>query len=618
MKHYTSRKTPPMLFDMCLNEAQFTDAATAFAAVVSEHHERESIEASIPIMLGGRPDLVASMNIASSLYDGVHRPNRVPYGVVLGDIAKSGGPLLTLASPFAERWIAFDEAMHCDDELLVVALYQDLSSEWMRPLILKSRTRALSVLSGRDLSSLSWVIAKQYLRVSRELTDVGIITDVDRPSSREGLTVFDDRDFEVLDVSAEVLSRRWRSILFQGHGKDDNLNLGSYTVCGLSQVAPRLPGRLGPRCAYGNGCFKDESKLIPLNEVRATEIVLSACNSGPLSDLALYDPKFQLLLSALDGPGQTVTSAVSVHDSDRPENVAWIDAVAGDKDASSALNSSLYSTIPYGAFLRFGLLRSQLSSPTVQGGGNKESLEILAQNRAQALLGGYLLSPKHWLRPRLDKLSRKLDVAVSRTSAVTGAETREARRQLESDLQSIDLAIRNRIVAAPEDELMNYPSYFGDRSQMDESSVVSVPCACGRLAQRFSRQSQIANVLDTNALVCFRCGDVCFEMNKGPQVSAAAQDLIASGGTLSVEIEVTAGRSGPVQIGLFLPVYMRQGNRPEVAWSKVKAKQGVPATVQASIEVSPETAPQAYYFTAFAVQDLGISTVRRHFGVVPV
>ncbi|ARZ66651.1 hypothetical protein M1P56_22300 [Streptomyces sp. HU2014] len=35
------------------------------------------------------------------------------------------------------------------------------------------------------------------------------------------------------------------------------------------------------------------------------------------------------------------------------------------------------------------------------------------------------------------------------------------------------------------------------------------------------------------------------------------------------------------------------------------------------VRFAPGTAPQAYYFTVFAVQNLAVSTARRHFGAVP-
>lgn len=36
-----------------------------------------------------------------------------------------------------------------------------------------------------------------------------------------------------------------------------------------------------------------------------------------------------------------------------------------------------------------------------------------------------------------------------------------------------------------------------------------------------------------------------------------------------------------------------------------------------TLTLAPDTAPQAYHMTAYAVQDLAVTTARRHFGVVP-
>lgn len=185
----------------------------------------------------------------------------------------------------------------------------------------------LALLTGRDAASLAWFTAKQYAVTAPGVAELGLFTATDRPVAIEGVRVFDERRLEAEDIQPQVLDPLWRRVMFQGHGKDDSINLAEFTLCGLSEAAPRHPDLLGPRCAYGPDCYKPKDKLIPLHEVRAAEIVLSSCNSAPLADAVVYDPKYQLMLNAIDGTAKDVVAALTVHDSDRPENDAWMRAV---------------------------------------------------------------------------------------------------------------------------------------------------------------------------------------------------------------------------------------------------------------------------------------------------
>jgi hypothetical protein len=80
---------------------------------------------------------------------------------------------------------------------------------------------------------------------------------------------------------------------------------------------------------------------------------------------------------------------------------------------------------------------------------------------------------------------------------------------------------------------------------------------------------------------------------------------------------VRGARPGPVRIGLFVPSYLRDDCRVEPELRRVKARDDADQEVFVNLRFDLRTGPQAYYFTVFAVQDLAISTVRRHFGVLP-
>ncbi|MFF2924522.1 hypothetical protein ACFVTP_19320 [Streptomyces celluloflavus] len=578
----------------------------------------------VPVLVDGRPDLAASIELATRLYDRTVRPAPLDHGVLLGPGELPDG-LAGLVRPLARTWLSPDDLHRFGHEvrgtLLVVGTYRHLCLDPVRELLQRTYRRAgelgLSFLSGRDPHSLLWNVAKQYADVDDALTRLGIFTDTDRPAPAHDVRVYDDRDFARLDIQAEILGSRWRKVVFQGHGKDDSINLGDFTICGLNPVAPRETALLGPRCAYGLPCYKPEDKLVPLNRVAAAEVVLSACNSGPLADLALYDPRYQVLLNALDGPARTVASAVSVHDSDRPENAAWMRAAATAEDSVDTLNASLAGSHPYPAFMRFGLPGPAAGRPAPPPSDHRpDALLLTVGTRLAALLTGELLPHNQPLRPRLAKLARKVDLWVARPTQLADRSADEIRASLTADLQSLDHVIARQVTENPETELMNYPAHFGDRSYLDRD-VDDVVCHCGRPAQRFTRRGLLPHVLDTVCVVCLRCGDVTFRVPGAPELLAYADDAVPAGGVLEVRAVLTAARPGPVRLGLFVPGYLRADTVVEPAVTKVKGSDKEARDVTFRVRFAPDTAPQAYYFTVFAVQDLAVSTARRHFGVVP-
>jgi len=598
---------------------------------ICEDDETEAVQAfhesgmrgPVPVRTTGRPDIEQSVAAAEELYGASQAPLPVARGYLFD--ADLPAALTEFVRPLADHWLSDDEFLDekqrwagTDGALLLVGTYPNLQSDPFRTLIFDTyeTERDLSILSGRDATSLWWNVAKQFAVVRSDVDRGGLFTSTDRLDSNDAVEVFDEDRLDEEDIQQQVLDHRWRWIAFQGHGKDDSINLSDFTVCGLNEIAPRSNDLLGPRCAYGLGCYKPDDKLIPLHKVRATEILLSACNSGPLADMALYDPKFQLLLNALDGPGQRVLSAVTVHDSDRPENLAWRSAIESGRDTLRALNTSLSRSHPYPAFVRFGLPARDLSESLRVAGRPIDPLIRIAANTLEGYLSGSLLSPNHSLRTRLTKLDRKIDNWMARSARETDSTATLASTELRGDLQSLDETIAKRILRDPEDELMNYPAYFGDRSELspDPEDVV---CHCGRDAQRFRKIGLIPRVLDTEALVCLRCGDVTFGLSTSPRILAFAEDHVSAGKELDVEVRISGGRDGAARVGLFVPPYLREHASCTPQLERTKLRSGEESVVNFRLSIGTDTPPQAYYFTVFAVQDMAISTARRHFGVFP-
>lgn len=622
------------------------DDAASYAAAVDEFLA-EPFSATVPVWTGGRADLAASVERAGSLYAEVSRPAARTCGVLLKPEALPAA-LAALMAPLARAW--FDEGelgaalldklgtdepptghrvSKPDDDadhqrgmhsLLIAGLYEHFTVDLLWPVLRAAARRPdvrLTFLTGRDAASLAWFTAKQYVHTAPDVHEFGLFTGTDRGLTRSGVHLRDERGVQSADVKSEVLGTRWRRIFFQGHGKDDSLNLAEFTVCGLNEAVRRDPGRQGPICAYQDkpSCYKPIDKLIQLREVRAAEVVLSSCNNAPLADAAIYDPKYQLMLNAVDGTAKDVVAAITVHDSDRAENNAWMEAALVHGSSVEALNSSISTVQPFPAYIHFGMGDDEGVTPQPPSLA-PEPLLLTTATRLHAYLAGGLLSPNNPLRPRLGKLAAKAENQVSRRSQAT-QDRATATRSLLDDLQSLDQAIAAQFVQDPDNDFSNYPAHFGDRSRLDSSSLTHVRCQCGRPAERYIRRALVPTALDTEGIICLRCGDVHFRLPDAPFLLLHTDEEVPQGGTLQVRVVVHSARPGMMRLGLHVAKYGRDDCTVTPDARKVRISAKGDGETEFTLTAAPDAPAQGYHMTAYAVQDLAVTTARRHFGVVP-
>lgn len=608
-------KTTEPPFKAVKFEAEFLEAL---------EHFKSKKSVSMPVWIGERTDLIESINLSNDLYNELQKPKPVAFGLLLSDCSDLAK--LLLINYLVEQWITFEEAIalaekDVEAQVLVVGLYNKLDWSKVRQLVLCSHYHLgfrVGFLTGRDQHSLLWMAAKQWATIKPDVQDIGFFSDVDSPPPEGHVRVYSTAEFDTQDIKSILLNQTWRQLLFQGHGKDDNVNLGDFTICGRNDQVAQQKGSLYPRCGYGWPCFKDEAKLIPLNQLRCAQIILSACNSGPLPGLELYDPKYQLLLNAIDGCAQVVVAALSVHDSERPENGLWIDHVAhGGTQSITLLNQSLSFQHPHPAFWHIGLPSDSEIEPSDQAELNLYDRELYSCiTRVQSYLVSNLLPPNYPLRNRLNSFNQKFNLALSRAKRYEDRhEAAKWSKSLRADLQSLDYALVQRIIKCPEDDIMNFGSYYSDRSLLNTKTVKEVSCSCGFPAQEFERQGLVESVLAMTYVYCLHCGDKVVKLNGAPKIDCSALARISVGESLTIQVRVKCLESGPVHVGLFVPSYLREYTMVEPTTRKVKGAAGQTYEVGFTVNFSLDVPAQAYYFTAFAVQNLGLSTYRQHFGL---
>ncbi|MFC7310287.1 hypothetical protein ACFQVC_39510 [Streptomyces monticola] len=583
----------------------------------------EGTGGTLPVWTGGRTDLLDGIALAEQVYTGRRTPEPLDTGVLVGPLPE---PLLAQIRPLARVWVADVAELPDSGSVLLAGTYAELRAEALQHTIERAHAdgRPLALLTGRDVHSLSWVAAKQYAAAAPE-GPVGVVSELDAAEPVPGADVWcGARDVHRLDVRSLALGRVWRRVLFHGNGKDDQLNLGQFTLCGASPVAALLPGAPGPKCAYGLGCTKPEDKLIPARAIRTAELVLANCFSGALADHAMYDPKYLILLNALDGPAQSVAATLTACDAQRPENLAWLGGSARHGGSVLAVNERLRDINPYPAFIQVGL-EQPAAAPDAGGAQETEGAPVddgsagLPLHTIGARLAGYLdsglLGDAYPLRPRLRKLADAALRDAVRTVALSPPDGAAALAALAGEVKSLDLALAHRFAKHHDDPALQFPTYFGERSVAGPQFDHEAPCACGRPLRGTVRRGRLPQLADTVQLVCARCGDVANSHVDAVELRVKSADHAAAGSTLHVVVEAVARRSGTVNLGIVLPLYLDAKVGPVLR--RVEARAGETAHAEFSVALDPRATPQAYYFSPYAVHDLGISMARVHFTLSP-
>lgn len=598
------------LFRAVVTAADFERSVAEFQSAWSRGHR----EAAVPVWIGERSDLKASLNLAAGLYAAPRQPPACTTGVVLGDVPEA---VRAFARPLARQWT--DGAPPVGGgSLLVLGRYADLRMDVIGPVLVDAyrKGRDVFLLTGRDLHSITWMIAKQYGRVADE-GGTGLFTDLDTEPVSTPSTYYDSWTLGGADLGRIAAERLWKRVMVSGHGTEDSINLGAHTVCGLSPVAG--PEQPGPTCAYGRGCYKPEDKLIPAHRIRTAELVLSGCDSGALADLASYGPRYQLLLNAADGPAQTVVAALSMHQSARVENLVWLDSEDRGGSTARLLNASLENMHPYPTFIQVGMASSAYrdTGPPVPASDDvRAGLVRDLSSRARGFLMTGMLPGAHPLRARFEQLAERTETTATRPVMGPAAERSVFLHSLEDEAHALDRAIAVRIAERPDDGLAAFPRFFGDRSSVSPADTTTLPCVlCGRPAWEYPRRGFTARVPLTTAHVCLSCGPVGYTMEGGARLDADAAPKVRAGATLRIEVTVRSPRPGPVQVGVTVPWGLPAVVSPPV--HRVVPGPGEPRGAVFEVSLDAQAAPQEHHFTVFGVQDLAISLLRCPFAVLP-
>lgn len=575
----------------------------------------------VPVLVQDRQDLFDSMAASHDIYEPDSAADRTGSAVVIGldaDVRTGVEALLAHRVEVLRESIDAYSAEPKGD-LILAAPYTKVDHGLIEQARIAADTAGATVrlLTGRDAASLTWLLAKQLTRRRDTLVRSAVVSGTaNLPFDRGDVTVIGSRDVETESVDQLLLAQAWRQVVFHGHGTEDSINLGEFTVCGRNDaVVDSEPTTVRPKCGYGLGCYKSDDTLISLGRLRASHVVMASCCNATFAPNRLYGAKYLLLLNGIDGVAQSMVVSPMVHDADRAELASWIPAMRRQELVATGPNMS--DIHPFAPFVNIGLppSRSEPVAPTLVELPDTQHVSEL-NTIVQGLLSSELLSASHPMHKGLLALARKVESEMARGVRGTPHRWQEFTTALRADIQSLDLRIAKGIARDPEDPILDFPQYFGDRSEVDPDSVTAVKCMCGLEAVEWQRRPLLGHLLATTAMVCPRCGDVRFSTPGAPDVSLTMATDLTAGDSIAGQLTLSSPTARVVHVGMFVPRYMRDAY-PTPAPVKVKVRASEDVNVELALVAQEDVTPQAYYATAYAVSDLSLVTVRQRFAVHP-
>ncbi|MED3446814.1 hypothetical protein P4483_23225 [Bacillus thuringiensis] len=576
----------------------------------------------IPVLIKNRNDLLNSIEQSKEIYHSCKTPNKVELGIRI-----SSPDSIEILSPFerafAKEWIHISEVTNLDFDrksIVVMGLYEDFKHKKLKEFIFKcfQLNIQVSYLIGRDISSLSWLCAKQFLQKEENL-DNGLFThrkinrkiQQDILGKAKELKIFDKPLLKKMDIQQELLEQNWGRLILHGHGKEDNINFEEYTICGRNESVVHSISIL-PRCGYCNqSCFKNDDKLIPLNKVKASNIIMASCNNGPFSDLALYDDKYNLLLNAIDGIAQNITAAMTIQDADLQELERLVDFSNPDWNPARIINDSLKFSQPFPSMIEIGL-------PVTKTSMHIDYIEpseriVNAIERAQKYYVNDFLEPDHSLKKILPNFINKGNQYLLRGQyGLNIKEKTNIENNWKQKIQALNDIIADLILKDSGDPLLDFDGYNVYRSKVDYNSIKPITCQCGNEGLSFNYKGNSSHIFDLEMEFCYRCGDKSLGMLGGPNLSVNATTNLKVGEEIKGICKITPKEEGEILFGWFVPGYIEEYsvNRPTITRFKNRNKEEI--SVDFNIAFSNDIPAQGYYLTVFTVQNLAI-TFSRHF-----
>lgn len=573
----------------------------------------------IPIYVDkGRTDLLSKIQFINQSNQDLKKICKCDYGFIFSDEVLDLGK----SELFCEKWIASVDEIENSSEfqtIVAIGLYKDFTQgkvlQWID--FCKSQKKELFFLVGRDMSSLSWIIAKQFLESNLELPRaVFSLRNLGEYRKKDlNWQLYDGDDYQTKDIKSIIEQTNWSELLFHGHGKEDYLHLGDFTLCGANCSAEGEGGFV-PSCGNGMGCFKEDNKVINLNTVRAEKILLISCSNFPFYDCKLYNSKYNIILNAIDGFAKNIVASITVQSADNPE----LDELICDTSINNIgvrLHEKLDDMQPFASIINIGLPATELSKKEVVGTHRLTPLTKTILSRISLYVSSGMLSKEHPIYKLSQKILQDYNPITRRgIYGVTDRQVSEFEQSVVNRVNPLTKKIGELMVASLNDELHGFSGYSALRSIKDKNSVVVGICSCGKRSYRCEYEPEIPTIFRIESIYCYKCGEKLTGMTEMPQVVFSCDERNKEGLVVNYEFSITPQQRGDVFWTILLPSAIEDKCITKRELHKIKFKSIRTEKIVGKIEFDESIKIQGYWMKVLVMQNAGISISRAFFNLV--
>jgi hypothetical protein len=568
--------------------------------------------------------------VSSIIFSAFSQLGDSTFGVCISDIDNIFSTIYDL---LALRWVkdfGEIESLNGVDKIksiVIIGIYDDFTTKNITPFLKYTKLKGVNIyfLVARDLQSLSWLIAKQFLNKKNTIQKsalfsykkIGSTTLGKLDKKKREWEFFDYRRISSTNIREVLINNAWNSVIFHGHGKEDHINLGDFTLCGLNTSIPETI-KCMPSCGHSNQtCFKDVRKTIDAKEIRCVETFLLSCNNAPFCDAKLYDTKVGILLNMIDGCAQNIYASVGIQLIGLPEINKLISLSDSSNNLSNIINYSLDSVQPYACTIMFGLPKIIQNTDVELNQPRLTALSKSIINKVYTYKSCNLLSDEHQTKKSLSNILDFVEKNISRgTYSLNAEQSISFERELINRVNPVSRLMALDINKDPNDELMNFDIYSISRAIVDKNSIRINNCICGLEGLSYNYISEVRSNFDISFDYCYRCGDQGIRMLDSPKISISALDVIKFGESLRIRCFILPSAVGDIFIGCFMPSYISKYVKSKQELKTIKNKNIKEYIYETEVIFDDSIPLQSYYITVFAVQNLGISVFRWFFNIV--
>jgi len=575
-------------------------------------------QGQLPVLIDNRDDLVHSVRTVNELYQKKERIQKVDnllYITKAEEIMALNTLILRLGSRVIER---IEECQN-HSSVALVCLYKDFTFEQVGRVLLQAAEHNLSVsvLLGRDLASLSFFVAKQFLTMnqtnktgflfSHARMNEGNKQKFQNLSSKIDYTVVTEKDMRQFDLLSNFDHAIYNRVIINTHGKEDHLNLGDYTLCGRNNSCQHTDGLGRPRCGYGERvCFKQNAKVIDMKKVNCEEVFLLSCSNTPYRESMAYDSKYNIVLNAIDGTAQTIVGATMVHGITLKEIGVILDT---DKDESTLfLNDTLKQEAATMPFIQFGL--ASRVTQTLETNVVPIDPRILeTMNNLTRLLVNEGIQ-NEVMRSKIKKLLLKCDQHVKQKSrALHPFQQSEYDKDLIRHIRSVERLFMLYLQKNSDELILKFGEVALVNNDLDLGTVQENTCLCGSRMLTFEKAALYNGQFNVTVQLCNRCGEKKFVMERGADFDVAPLPALRPGDCIDVKIfnkhdeKIPIGYFYPnyIQTDVDIPTDIQYVNGEDHGILRLSLKESLP--------------PQQYYVTFFTVYNMQLTINRVFFQV---